>query len=409
MKILKICMLSALFLLPYLCGTVTAQNTTGGENYYSNPKKGITASAPKPYYDTSVVNKSDNITVELVGESLDTTPSIDSTKKALSISGFHDNTFTRRIQLNGRGLRSDYFDAYYTDLYWYTGNPYYWGPSIYYSWDPWFSPHWNGWYHHGWGGSYWQLSYGWGWGPYWSWGWGSPWYYDPFYYGGWSSYYGWGGYYGWAGYYGWGSYYYPYGRNRNWGHQYLGHNSRSKASSVSRNNGTTPSPSPANRGSVRRGGVDLNNGGRGRYGNVSGTGSVSSRNNGNSSRSNVTTSSNGRYSRPASVAQNRQQSLSRNNASRTNNTSATRTSNNRNGYNNATRTSNRSFDNGSRSSSSSRKAAIAGSARKRRTMLPSQRAFAAASRLMPVWWAMTQRTNSPSSRRQREGVKSRAS
>ena len=200
MKILKICMLSALFLLPYLCGTVTAQNTTGGENYYSNPKKGITASAPKPYYDTSVVNKSDNITVELVGESLDTTPSIDSTKKALSISGFHDNTFTRRIQLNGRGLGSDYFDAYYTDLYWYTGNPYYWGPSIYYSWDPWFSPHWNGWYHHGWGGSYWQLSYGWGWGPYWSWGWGSPWYYDPFYYGGWSSYYGWGGYYG--GYYG---------------------------------------------------------------------------------------------------------------------------------------------------------------------------------------------------------------
>ena len=89
----------------------------------------------------------------------------------------------------------DYYDPYYTDLYFYTGRPMHWGINI-------------GWGYPGWGlgFSYGYPYYG---GYYPSYGWGYGGYYDP-----WYPRYGWGGYYG--GYYGWG---YPsYG----WGYPYYG-------------------------------------------------------------------------------------------------------------------------------------------------------------------------------------------
>jgi hypothetical protein len=70
----------------------------------------------------------------------------------------------------------NYYDPYYTDLYWYTGSPFSWGITM-------------GWGYPGWGM---RFSYGY---PY----------YSPYYgYGGWyDPWYSWGGYYGgyWGGYY----------------------------------------------------------------------------------------------------------------------------------------------------------------------------------------------------------------
>ena len=88
----------------------------------------------------------------------------------------------------------DYYDPYYTDMYWYTGRPIHWGMSIGFGYPGW-----------GLGFSFGYPSYYGGYYP--SYGWGG--YYDP-----WYPSYGWGGYYG--GYYGWG---YPsYG----WGYPYYG-------------------------------------------------------------------------------------------------------------------------------------------------------------------------------------------
>ncbi len=76
-----------------------------------------------------------------------------------------------------------YYDSYYTNLYWYTYDPYYYGSSIYgNSWCPYYGNSWSPWYSYG----------GWSYG----WGWNNP-YYTPAYYGGWN--YGYGGSY-WNGY-----------------------------------------------------------------------------------------------------------------------------------------------------------------------------------------------------------------
>ena len=275
MKRLSISILCVLFLLSLSAGKVCAQTSDEGENYYSNPQKGIKPTAPSVYRDTSVVSKSEDITVELVGSVDDTIVPKDTTKiKLKSISEYS---------------RAE--------------NPYYWGPNVYWSLDPWYSPRWNGWYYPGWGGSHWMLTYGWGCGPYWSfglgwsWGWGSPWWYwDPYFYPGY--YYG---YYGWGGYaYGWNRY------DRDgyaFGHGYLGGGRGAAKGIAPRGGSVTPNPARP----VRRGGVDLNNGGRAPRGSVSGTGSrgsiASASGNGRGTTS-VNTGS-GRYAKPASVASNR--------------------------------------------------------------------------------------------------------
>lgn len=86
---------------------------------------------------------------------------------------------------------SSFWDPWYTDLYYYTGNPMYWGSNIYVS----IMPSWNWWrprtyvvIYDNWGWNNWYSPWGgfgynnWGWGGYgWNnWGWGN---YNSYYYG----------------------------------------------------------------------------------------------------------------------------------------------------------------------------------------------------------------------------------
>ena len=280
MKKLTVSILCTAFLFAAGIGNLRAQSSEGGENYYSNPQKGINPTAPKPYSDNSVASKTDDIVVELTGTVKDTTPQKDTTRLKL-----------KSIPEYSRGE-----------------NPRYWGTNIYYSWDPWYSPYWNGWYYPGWGGSHWMLTYSWGMGPYWSfglgwsWGWGSPWWYwDPWYS---PYYYGYYGYYGWGGYaYGWGHYHDGWARNSYYGHGYLGGSNHGAATSPTFRGSANPSPARP----VRRGGVDLNNGGRAPRGSISGTGSRGNTAvaNGSSRGASNNAVSNGRYAKPASVTSNR--------------------------------------------------------------------------------------------------------
>ena len=281
MKKLTVSFLCTAFLFAAGIGNLYAQSNGEGENYYSNPKNGIKPTAPKVYSDTAIASKSDDIVVELTGTVPDTATAKD----------------TSRLKLKSL---SEYSRA---------ENPRYWGTNIIYSWDPWYSPYWNTWYYPGWGGSHWMLTYSWGMGPYWSfglgwsWGWGSPWWYwDPWYS---PYYYGYYGYYGWGGYAYWGHYHHHgYDYAYNYGHNYLGGGNHGAAVSPTFR-GSNASPSPAR--PVRRGGVDLNNGGRAPRGSISGTGT---RGNASATTGTPTSRSNnaitgGRYAKPASVANNR--------------------------------------------------------------------------------------------------------
>ena len=328
MNKLYISVLCALFLSAIFCPDLSAQNNVGSENYYSHPRKGIKAPVPQIYKDTSVVSKSENLTVELIGEEPDTSANTDTVNGSFDRENYYDYAYTARINRFHRGMGWNYFDGYYTNMYWYTGNPYYWGASIYYAWDPWFSPYWNTWYYHGWGGSYWHIGwgydpffcYGWGYDPFWGFGWYSPWYYDPYYY---------HGYYGHYAYHGWGHGYLSggrYGSNYPFGHGYLGTDHNLSRTMTTRPT-TTPTPNP-----VRRGGVDLNNGGRGTRGNVSGTGVARRGDAATSGRTNAGNGGTARYGKPEHIASDRaSRAATRNNTSRNSyggNSSVTR----QNGY-----------------------------------------------------------------------------
>ncbi len=100
---------------------------------------------------------------------------------------YYDYTYASRIRRFHTGYYSGfgYYHNYYTDMYWYTYDPFYYGVSIYYGY-PWWYPSYYSYYRpYSW---YWGYGYGYG-------------YYNPWYYG-----YGYGygyGYYGgyWNGYY----------------------------------------------------------------------------------------------------------------------------------------------------------------------------------------------------------------
>jgi len=105
---------------------------------------------------------------------------------------YYDYAYSVRINRFHRPIYgAGYFDDRYTNLYWYTYDPWVWGMSVYLGYDWW----WWDWY----GGPYFSLGYNWGWGGI-GWHWGSPysgWYYYPhfFYHYPWYPwYYGWGGY-----------------------------------------------------------------------------------------------------------------------------------------------------------------------------------------------------------------------
>lgn len=332
--------LCALFLLLASSAMAFAQATEGNENYYSNPKKGIKPSAPNAFVDTAVTSKSDNITVDLTGFIPDTNAVKDSTPSDFRLD-------RRSLQAEGYSL--------YPSTPWYSGWYGSWYGSLcdpwYYSWgfDPWMYPrcwscgHYWGWDSYwGWGG-YWGFGFHWGFGPYWSYGWGHPWYWNSYYY---NAFY--------AGYYlGRGHDGYGYGNRGGYG---LLNESRGKGNTIGR--GGSGVRTTSSRGTVRRGGVDLNSGGRAPHGRVSGTGTVDGRNvsAGSRSASVASRTSTGRYARPAAATTGRNTSTESRgfNASRGTSYSRSATSS-RSNLNNSSRSSYRgsSFSAPSRTSNSS--------------------------------------------------------
>ncbi|MBR6417852.1 MAG: hypothetical protein IKS36_03490 [Bacteroidales bacterium] len=307
-----------------------AQGTDSLSNYYSNHQKGIKPHAPKAYINTSVASKSDNITVDLIGQIPDTT------KRDTTPSGFN---------LERRTIQTESYSLYPYDPWYHT-----WYGSYY---DPWYHP---------WGYDHWMMShcwtcgpyiggyYGWGYywdfGPYWSFGWGYPWY--------WNHYYAYYGYYWGRPYHGYGNYY----GNSDYGYGLLS-NSRNgnRSGNVAARPRTSTSPAPIGR-TVRRGGVDLNNGGRAPHGRISGTGTIGRESSSTSRGTSVTSrGSYGRYAKPASVTAARTSTVSSRNGNVARGTSYSRSSSNtRTSFSNSSRSSYRSssFESPSRSSSTFR-------------------------------------------------------
>lgn len=301
MNILKISAISIAFLALWSSGSVFGQSNEGGENYYSNPKIGKKAPKMNVYTDNNVVTKSEDLKIEILGEDGDSVVNKDSIQGTFDQEQYYDYEYSARINRFHRGMGWNYYDDYYTNMYWYNADPWFWGSSIY--WGP-------SWGHYGYWNPYWSngwaMTYGWGYNPYsWGWGphWGCSWYlgngwsigwgwgYDPF----WDPYWGYGyGYgYGWYDPYFGGGYMRP-GMNNNWGHAYLGDQARSRG--VSYPTGRGPSATP-----TRRGGVDLN--GRGAGMQPSGRGGLNAAQGNSLGRTPVSGAT--RYSKPESVTNNR--------------------------------------------------------------------------------------------------------
>lgn len=109
-----------------------------------------------------------------------------------------DNDFEYAARINrfhSGNLGWGYYDPWYTNMYWYTYDPFFWGTSIYAG--AW--PRWNvgfGWNNWGWGGGW----NNWGWGGGWNnWGWNSGFGWNNCWGGGWNNW-GWGGGLGWNAY-----------------------------------------------------------------------------------------------------------------------------------------------------------------------------------------------------------------
>lgn len=176
---------------------------------------------------------------------------------------YYDYQYASRIRrfdnpVNGVG----YYDNYYTNYYWYNGNPGMYGTSIYSSYNYWGPSYSN---YNCWPSSYFGVSYGWGspnygYNPYG--GWGNP------YGGGWGNPYSnayWQGYYNgynngfYNGYYG-----YPYGGynyyGNGWGYynQFDVNSAYNKPTNAPRgshdggNSGRTSNPGLANNGLVQK-------------------------------------------------------------------------------------------------------------------------------------------------------------
>ncbi len=240
------CTLLSLFALMASTASYAQQNNEG--NYYSNPRKGIKAPKPQPYIDTNVVQASEKLTIQLVGEKGDEDVNPDTIQGRYD-SNYYDFEYAARINRFHRNMGFDYYNDYYTNLYWYTADPFFFGTSIYF----------------GWGFPHFGLYSCWRYDPFWD-----SFFYDPYFgmYGGYYSYWGFGYYnpiYIYDPYYPYNPYYpsYPGSGNGGFGgfrdyakldHSQLGgfgHGSQI----TSRNSGaTTEGPS-----TTRRHGVDINN------------------------------------------------------------------------------------------------------------------------------------------------------
>ena len=94
-----------------------------------------------------------------------------------------------------------YYDPWYTNMYYYTYDPYYWGTSIYVGYWSNYNWYWNN-----------NLTWAWGWG--YQFGWGSPYYSPACYAGGGWNYWGWNNW-GWNNW-GWGNSYWNGYNNGYW-------------------------------------------------------------------------------------------------------------------------------------------------------------------------------------------------
>lgn len=130
--------------------------------------------------------------------------------KDFNYDDYYDYEYTTRIRRFYNPVYSyGYYDNYYTNSYWYTGNPYNWGTSVYMGYN-WWGPSYYSYNYYP--STYWYYNSGWGWGTGWGCnnGWGYNGFYDP-----WNNY-GWG-YNNW---YGWNPYpnYYGYWNGYNNGY-----------------------------------------------------------------------------------------------------------------------------------------------------------------------------------------------
>ncbi|MCX7696739.1 MAG: hypothetical protein N2Z72_03480, partial [Bacteroidales bacterium] len=117
---------------------------------------------------------------------------------------YYDYEYTARLRRFYGGGWFDYYDPFYTNLYWYTYDPFLFGISVYYTPWWWWKPRYR-WYW-GWYFPYYHY-YGWGYTPGYYWGWNYGYwhgYHDGYWDGYWNGY--WDGY--WDSHYGPSYYYY---------------------------------------------------------------------------------------------------------------------------------------------------------------------------------------------------------
>ena len=240
-NMLKISLMASLFLT--FAFSAGAQNTGSGvgENHYSasksNAKNGF-----KRYIDTTVREKSENLTILLQGENGDASTWQDSLA-AYDSNAWEGYPYTARIERFHHDNGCGYYDDWNTSMYYGT----FWTPC-YYGWYGYPMMGWYTWSPWGYGGYMWDPFWGYCWYP-WStssWYWG-PWgwdyyYYSPYYYGYHSGYYN--------GYYGYNSHLSPW-NNAGRGYGYLGAQAGRNATGVTGRTAAT---------STRRGGVDLGGG-----------------------------------------------------------------------------------------------------------------------------------------------------
>ncbi len=113
---------------------------------------------------------------------------------------YYDYEYATRLRRFHNNCGSyGYYDNYYTNSYWYTGNPYNYGTSVYMGYS-WWGPTYMTYNYNP--SFYWYSSYGWGYDPWYNpYGYNPYWGYDPYGYYGYNPY--WNGYNNgyWAGYY----------------------------------------------------------------------------------------------------------------------------------------------------------------------------------------------------------------
>ena len=178
--------------------TLFAQNKNYDDIYYSPSKNKVEKSTyeePQKYVDTTIHRVSSeeiqpltpvsNTTTEVSDGNTYITNNYYGDYTNYSEEDYYDYAYAARIKRFHRSNVAvvDYYNDYYTNMYWYTYDPMFWGVSIYTTYSWWYPSYYyrSGWYvgtSWGWGGYY--------WGSYWGGYWGYPYYgYYPSVYSSW--------------------------------------------------------------------------------------------------------------------------------------------------------------------------------------------------------------------------------